>query len=240
MPDATSCLLYPPMWCIWGVFLAIYPPLTFSAALHQRATWPLPGDFLIWYHRVAWGLWRITLLQDIHHFQLRYSGPQICVFFLPLFSSCSQKWGLDARWSKASKEASLVESLLYFRCQQLEWGRADSCPKVDSLPRPRHPHWQPVDKGFIHRGRGLHIETVLTVILKLVSSDLTSVILIVLSTVGLQFQGSVCSQFLEASSWNSGLMSWLQSDHHVVNFFHLMGVSVSVRQLTGYGSEYYL
>ena len=161
-------------------------------------------------------------------------------FFLPPFSSCSQKWGLDARWSKASKEASLVESLLYFRCQQLEWGRADSCPKVDSLPRPRHPHWQPVDKGFIHRGRGLHIETVLTVILKLVSSDLPSVILIVLSTVSLQFQGSVCSQFLEASSWNSGLMSWLQSGHHVVNFFHLMGVSVSVRQLTGYGSEYYL
>ena len=83
MPDATSCLLYPPIWCIWGVFLAIYPPLTFSAALHQRATWPLPGNFLIWYHRVAWGLWRITLLQDIHHFQLRYSGPQICVFFYP-------------------------------------------------------------------------------------------------------------------------------------------------------------
>ena len=41
-------------------------------------------------------------------------------------------------------------------------------------------------------------------------------------------------------------MSWLQSGHHVVNFFHLVGVlsvdtqKVSTRQLTGYGSEYYL
>ena len=36
------------------------------------------------------------------------------------------------------------------------------------------------------------------------------------------------------------LMSWLRSGHHVSNFFHLMWFSVSVRQLTGYGSEYYL
>ena len=35
-------------------------------------------------------------------------------------------------------------------------------------------------------------------------------------------------------------MSWLQSGHGVVKFFHLVGVSVTVRQLTGYGSEYYL
>ena len=27
---------------------------------------------------------------------------------------------------------------------------------------------------------------------------------------------------------------------HTDNFFHLMGVSVSTRQLTGYGSKYYL
>ena len=36
------------------------------------------------------------------------------------------------------------------------------------------------------------------------------------------------------------LMSWLQSSHHAANFFHLVGVSVSVRQLTRCGSEYYL
>ena len=34
-------------------------------------------------------------------------------------------------------------------------------------------------------------------------------------------------------------MSWLQPSHHVVNFFHLVGVSVSAKQLKGYGSEYY-
>ena len=32
-------------------------------------------------------------------------------------------------------------------------------------------------------------------------------------------------------------MSWLQSGHDVVNFSHLFGVSVSTKQLTGYGSE---
>ena len=36
------------------------------------------------------------------------------------------------------------------------------------------------------------------------------------------------------------LMSWLQSGHHVTSFFHLAGVSVSAKQLTRYGSEYYL
>ena len=35
-------------------------------------------------------------------------------------------------------------------------------------------------------------------------------------------------------------MSWLQSGHHVVNFSHLVGVSVSIKQFTDYGSEYYL
>ena len=46
-------------------------------------------------------------------------------------------------------------------------------------------------RAFIDRGRGLHVETAqsaLTVILNLVISGLTSVILIVLGTVNLQFQ----------------------------------------------------
>ena len=30
-------------------------------------------------------------------------------------------------------------------------------------------------------------------------------------------------------------MSWLQFGHHVVNFFDLVGASISVRQLRGYG-----
>ena len=33
-------------------------------------------------------------------------------------------------------------------------------------------------------------------------------------------------------------MSWLQCSHHGVNYFHLVGVSVSAKQLRGYGSEY--
>ena len=36
------------------------------------------------------------------------------------------------------------------------------------------------------------------------------------------------------------LRSRLQSGHPAVNFFNLMRVSVSIRQLTGHGSEYYL
>ena len=47
-------------------------------------------------------------------------------------------------------------------------------------------------RAFIGKGRALHAETAqptLTVILKLVISGLTSVTLIVLSTVNLQFQG---------------------------------------------------
>ena len=36
------------------------------------------------------------------------------------------------------------------------------------------------------------------------------------------------------------LMSWLQSGHHVLNFFHLVGVSISTVQLKGYDLDYYL
>lgn len=35
-------------------------------------------------------------------------------------------------------------------------------------------------------------------------------------------------------------MSWVPSGHHLVNFFHLVGISISTRQLTGHGSEYCL
>ena len=96
-------------------------------------------------------------------------------------------------------------------------------------------------RTFIDRGRRLCVETAesaVTVILKLVIGGLTSVILIVLSTVTLQFQGWFVSisrgQFSEL--WQ--FMSWLQSGHHVV--LYLEEFSVPIRQLTGYGSEYYL
>ena len=44
------------------------------------------------------------------------------------------------------------------------------------------------------------------------------------------------SDTTEQLNWNK-LMSWLQFGHHVANFIRLVGVSVSIRQLTGYGSE---
>ena len=62
-----------------------------------------------------------------------------------------------------------------------------------------HTDNQAVGGAFIDGGRGLRAETAqsaLTVILKLVISGLTSVILIVLTAVNLQFQGQFVSHFL--------------------------------------------
>ena len=91
-----------------------------------------------------------------------------------------------------------------------------------SVQRPTLPPPTPYNQGaraFIDGGRGLRAETAqsaLTVILKLVIDGLTNVILVVLSTVTLQFQ-SICISLRPPG-----------------------GVSVSTRQLTGHGSEYYL
>ena len=73
------------------------------------------------------------------------------------------------------------ESLLYLGCWQL-WGRVDDSSKADF----------PGEVSFYRQREGLHVETAqssLTVILKLVMGGLTSIILIVLSTANLQFQG---------------------------------------------------
>ena len=82
--------------------------------------------------------------------------------------------------------------MLYFRCQQLVGVGvgADICPKADEPPLLATSG----ARVFIDRsgqGGGLPAETVasaLTVIFKLVISGLTSIILIVLGTVNLQFQ----------------------------------------------------
>ena len=159
MPSATSCLLYPPMWCIWGVFLAVplwpflLPSINVLCGPCMEMSWSGtigwpgdPGGYILWrIYTLSLSIYIYTLTGYIPFPAEILRAPNLCLF-LPL--SCNQKWGLAARWSKASKEASLVESLLYFRCWQLERGRADSYPKVDSLPCPRHPQWQPVDKGF--------------------------------------------------------------------------------------------
>ena len=62
-----------------------------------------------------------------------------------------------------------------------------------------------------------------------------------LSTVNLHFQDqSVPMSLKPVLGIVAAFMSWLQSGPQVVNFFHLIKVSVFLRQLTGYSSEYYL
>ena len=88
-----------------------------------------------------------------------------------------------------------MESLLYFVGQQPGAG------VLDGGGRRLSKGWLPTDgqsvgKSFIDRGRGLHAETVqsaLTIILKLAIGGLISVMLIVLGTVSLQFQGCIVS-----------------------------------------------
>ena len=86
--------------------------------------------------------------------------------------------------------------------------------------------WQP------RKWAGKTPQAALTVILKLIIGGLTSVILIVLNII---FSSRLFfSYFLGASSQNcSSLRRDLRCGHHVANFFHLVGISVSIRQLTG-------
>ena len=82
-------------------------------------------------------------------------------------------------------------------CFILEAGNlgAGSYPKADS-PSPATPSDEQWTRAFIDRGRGLHAETAqlaLAVMLTLVIGGLISVILIVLSTVNLQFQDQFVS-----------------------------------------------
>ena len=119
------------------------------------------------------------------------------------------------------------------------WGGGWTSVRKLTLPPPHQNQWA---RAFIGGGKGLHVETAqsaLTVILKLVIGGLTSVLLTVLSTVNLQFQGRFVSISLRpVLGIVAAYMSWLQSGHHGLNFFYLAGVSVSTRQLTGRGPEY--
>ena len=100
---------------------------------------------------------------------------------------CNRKWGPAVRRSKANKEARLVERKVCFilDASNRRGGRT-------SVQRATPHHWRSVGKSFYRWREGLHVETAqsaLTVILKLVIGGLTSVILILLSTINLQFQG---------------------------------------------------
>ena len=100
---------------------------------------------------------------------------------------CNWHWGLAARHSKVIKEAKLVERKV---CSMLDTSNQGG-EGVGQMPVQR-PHPPPTDnqweRAFIGWGRGLQAEiaqSALNVILKLITSDLISVILIVLSTVNL-------------------------------------------------------
>ena len=101
-------------------------------------------------------------------------------------------WGLAACHSRASKQARLVERKVCFisnigNCGWVRGGEWTSIQRLIPL------HRQPVGQElFIDRSRRIQAETAqssLTVIFKWVIGSLTSVILIVLGTVNLQFQG---------------------------------------------------
>ena len=122
------------------------------------------------------------------------------------------------------------------------WGRgrvADICPKADSPPpgnqRGKSSYRQSV-------GGGLYAEIAqssLTVIFKLVTGGVTSVILVFLGAVNHQFQGLFFPHFSEANSENCG-SSCPEYSLVIMYLTSPPGVLVSIRQLTGYGSEYYL
>ena len=129
----------------------------------------------------------------------------VMVIFSPSFPKADMQlllkgmcvWVPAAHCSKANKQARLVERKVWFISGAGNCGGrvADICPKADS-PRFTCPDKQGVGGGgsdSINRVRdqGLHAETAqssLTVVFKLVISGLTSIILIVLGTVSLQFQ----------------------------------------------------
>ena len=54
------------------------------------------------------------------------------------------------------------------------------------------------------------------------------------------FSGVAQSQTRLKRLSSSSSMSWLEPGYYVINFFHLVEVSLSVRQIIGYGWEYYL
>ena len=111
-------------------------------------------------------------------------------------------WGTAACPSKANTQARLVERKVCFISDASIWcgegGRHLSKGRLRHTPP--HSRQAEGESFYQHSGGQLHVETVqssLTVIFKLVLSGLTSIILIVLGTVNLQFQ----SPFVPISLW---------------------------------------
>ena len=95
------------------------------------------------------------------------------------------------------------------------------------VQRPTPPSDNQGARALIGGGRGLCAGTAraaLTVTLKLIFGALIRVILIVFSTVTFS-AGAVCSHLLEANSQACG--GFCHSYSLIINFFHLVGASVS-------------
>ena len=104
-------------------------------------------------------------------FPTSHSVPtQVVLFILHHTSTpkpcCNQKSGPAVHYSKANKEASLVEKKVCFILDASKHGAVDFCRKYDLPPPTTDNQWT---RAFIDKGRGLHTETAqpaLTVILK--------------------------------------------------------------------------
>ena len=86
-----------------------------------------------------------------------------------------------------------------------------------------HPAWQAGSENFYRQNRGAGVtcrnSTVISNShLQLVISGLTSIILVLLGTVNLQFWGALVPISVRQLSELWQLKSWIQSVHHVVNF----------------------
>ena len=64
--------------------------------------------------------------------------------------------------------------------------------------------------------------------------------LVISVTASLEFHGQFVPISLRPVLGIVTAMSWLQSGRHIQFNFYLVGVSVPIRQLTGYSSECYL
>ena len=121
-------------------------------------------------------------------------------------------------------------ALLWMLAMAIEVGGTNSCPNADSPT-----HWQSVGKRFY---RGEKEATCRNTIINSEKSswNWSSMVWTGSSWLGCckhsssSVPGLICSHFYEAACVIAT----------VVNFFHVVGVSVSTRQFIRYGSEYYL
>ena len=184
-------------------------------------------QFLEWTSNEHTTLWNIvSLLLDLictghcQHNLLISCG----VFMLQENSICYWKnvEGPAAHLSKASRQSKLVERKVCFISDASRWCREEDGHLSKGWFPPSGSHWS---KSFYRQKEGTYAETaqsVQTVIFKLIICGLTSMILVVLGTVNLQFQVHLFPFFWGQFSELWQLMSWIQSVYYIVNFFPLV------------------